>query len=173
MPTVLVGANVSGKPNYMAVAWCGVTDFDHISVALARPRYTYIGVKENGTFSVNIPSVEMLAQTDYCGLVSGKDVDKGKLFENFYGTLGTAPMIQSFPINMECRLIHTVDVLPTHDVLVGKIVQTYCDGTCQTDDKIDWPRVQPILFTGTDSGYWSLGERLGVIGSEGKKLKSR
>jgi len=172
MPTVLVGANVNGKPNYMTVAWDGVMDFHYISVAMARVRHTYVGIKENGTFSVNVPSVEMLAQADYCGQVSGRDVDKGKLFGNFYGTLGTAPMIQECPINMECRVARVIDVFPTHDVLVGEIVQTYCDEAYRTGGKIDWTRVQPILFTGTDAGYWSLGRRLGVIGSEGKKLKS-
>ena len=63
----------------------------------------------------------MVKETDYCGLVSGKNVDKGEFFEVFYGELKTAPMIAECPINMECRLIQTVD-FPRHDIFVGEIV---------------------------------------------------
>jgi len=173
MPTVLVGANVNGKPNYMAVAWGGIMDFDFISVAIGRTRYTYGGIKENKTFSVNIPSFEMLKETDYCGIVSGKSVDKAALFENFYGKLGTAPMIQECPVNMECKLIHIVEFLPDHDVFIGEIVETYSDEKCLTNGVVDFARVQPILFVGTDASYWKLGERWGGIGSVGKELKTR
>jgi flavin reductase (DIM6/NTAB) family NADH-FMN oxidoreductase RutF len=164
MPVVLLGANVNGRPNYMTVAWDGIVDFKFVSVAIARPRFTYSGIKENRTFSLNIPSANMLALVDYCGTASGKKVDKGKIFENFYGKLGSAPMIQACPTNMECRLVRVIEGFPTHDLLVGEIVETYCDEACQTDGEVDWSKVRPILFTGTDSGYWELGERLGTVG---------
>jgi flavin reductase (DIM6/NTAB) family NADH-FMN oxidoreductase RutF len=173
MPTVLVGANVNGKPNYMAVAWDGVMDSDFISVSIGRTRHTHAGIKENKTFSVNIPSFEMLKETDYCGIVSGKDVDKAALFENFYGKLGTAPMIQECPINMECRLVQTIEFLPSQDVFIGEIIGTYCDDKYLTKNVVDFAKVQPILFVGTDKSYWKLGERWGKIGSVGKELKTR
>ena len=91
MPTILVGANVNGKPNYITIAHCGIVALSHISISLRKGRYTSSGIKENGTFSVNIPSEEMVKETDYCGLFSGKDTDKSKLFQTFYGTLDTAP----------------------------------------------------------------------------------
>ncbi len=171
LPTILLGANVSGKPTYMTVAWDGVVDFNFISVAVLRSRFTYIGIKENKTFSINVPSVDMLAQTDYCGLVSGRRADKGALFDNFYGKLKTAPMIQECPLTMECRLAHVVDLFPSHDVLIWEIVASYAEEACLGDGEVDWAKVRPILFTGTDSGYWDLGKRLGQIGSLGKQLK--
>ena len=173
MPTVLVGANVNGKPNYMAVAWCGVMDSNFISVSIGRTRHTHAGIKENKTFSVNIPSFEMLKETDYCGIVSGKDVDKAALFENFYGKLKTAPMIQECPVNMECRLVQTVESLPAQEVFIGEIVGTYCDDKYLTKDVVDLAKIQPILFVGTDKCYWKLGARWGKIGSVGKELKTR
>ncbi len=138
---------------------------------MGKGKYTNAGIKENGTFSVNIPSVGMVKETDYCGLVSGKRVDKAELFENFYGKLGTAPMIRECPINMECRLIQTVD-FPRHDIFVGEIVETYCDEQCLTDGVVDLSKVRPILFAMNDRGYWKLGERFAQAWSIGKELKS-
>lgn len=83
MPTTLVGANVKGKPNYITIAHVGIMDLSSISLGMAKIHYTNVGIKENKTFSVNIPSVGMVKKTDYCGLVSGKRVDKSRLFENF------------------------------------------------------------------------------------------
>lgn len=65
-----------------------------LAISLNKSHYTCTGIKENGTFSINIPSVEMVAKTDYCGLVSGNDGDKSILFHTFYGILENAPMIQ-------------------------------------------------------------------------------
>jgi flavin reductase (DIM6/NTAB) family NADH-FMN oxidoreductase RutF len=108
-----------------------------ISLSMAKVHYTNIGIKENGTFSVNIPSIEMVKETDHCGLVSGKNVDKSRLFENFYGKLKSAPMVKKCPINMECRLMKTVD-FPQHDLFIGEIVATYCDEQYITNGVVDF-----------------------------------
>ena len=78
MPTVLVGSNVDGKPNFMAVAWCGIVNGrpPMISVALQHPRHTLKGVRQNNTFSVNVPSVDLVKETDYCGIITGTKTDK-------------------------------------------------------------------------------------------------
>lgn len=172
MPTTLVGANVNGKPNYITIAHVGIMDPGSISLGMAKIHYTNAGIKENGTFSVNIPSVEMVKETDYCGLVSGKNVDKSQLFESFYGELETAPMIKVCPINMECRLIQTVD-FPKHDIFVAEIVETYCDERYMTDGTVDLSKVRPILFVMNDRSYWKLGERFAKAWNIGKELKSR
>ena len=168
--TILCGANVNGKPNYNTIAWVGIMDFALISLAMDRTRYTNPGIKENGTFSVNIPTCDMIVETDYCGFVSGKKVDKGALFETFYGKLKTAPMIRQCPVNMECELVRTFDDLSRHDVFVGKIVETYCDEEYLTGGKVDFARLQPILFV-TDGSYWKLGERFGNLGDYWKQFR--
>ena len=113
MPLVIVGANVKGKPNYITIAHVGIMDFSAISVSISKKYYTNTGIKENKAFSINIPSVDMIKEAEYCGLTSGKNTDKAKLFDNFYGKLQTAPMIKECPINMECKLIQTVE-FPNH-----------------------------------------------------------
>ena len=108
LPAVLVGANVDGKPNFSAYAWCGIVNSrpPMLSAAFQHQRHTLKGVKQNGTFSVNIPSVELVKETDYYGLVSGRETDKVAdcKFNIFYGKLANAPLISECPINLECML---------------------------------------------------------------------
>jgi len=171
MPTTLVGANVDGKPNYITIAHVGIMDLGSVSLGMHKMHYTNAGIKENETFSVNIPSVEMIKETDYCGLVSGKKADKASVFENFYGKLKTAPMIKECPINMECKLIRTVD-FPQHDIFIGEVVETYCDEECLADGIVDFAKIQPILFVMNDKSYWKLGERFAKAWDIGKELKT-
>jgi flavin reductase (DIM6/NTAB) family NADH-FMN oxidoreductase RutF len=170
MLTTLVGANVSGKANYIAIAHVGIMDHISISLGMNKAHYTNAGIKENGTFSVNIPSVDMIKETDYCGLVSGKTADKSVIFETFYGQLKTAPMIQNFPINMECKLVRTVD-FPNHDVFIGEIIETYCEDRVMTDQIVDLAKVNPILFAMNNRGYWELGKPVAKAWDIGKQYK--
>jgi flavin reductase (DIM6/NTAB) family NADH-FMN oxidoreductase RutF len=169
LPTTLVGALVNGKPNYITIAHVGIMDLESVSLGMAKAHYTNSGIKANGAFSVNIPSVKMVKETDYCGLTSGKTQDKAALFKTFYGKLKTAPMIEECAVNMECQLIKTVD-FPNHDVLVGKIVATYCDETVLTDGVVDFGKVQPILFVMNDRSYWNLGDKFAKAWDIGKEL---
>jgi flavin reductase (DIM6/NTAB) family NADH-FMN oxidoreductase RutF len=158
MPLTLVGANVREEPNYITIAHVGIMDFFSISISLGKSYYTNAGIRENQTFSVNLPSTDMVKEVEYCGLVSGKRAEKSTLFDNFYGKLQTAPMIQECPINMECQVVKTVD-FPNHTVFIGEIAETYYDDAYMTDGTVDFRKAQPILFILQDIGYWRLGER--------------
>ncbi len=168
-PTTLVGALVDGKPNYATVAHVGIVAYVAVSLSMGKMHHTNIGIRANGTFSVNIPSTDMAAETDYCGLVSGRDVDKSSLFQNFCGKLDTAPMIGECPVSMECRLVETVD-FRTHDVFIGEIVATYCEESCLSDGMIDLTKVKPILFM-NDRRYYELGPPFAHAFQIGKGLK--
>jgi len=169
MPTTLVGALVNDKPNYITIAHVGIMDLGSISLGMGKSHHTNAGIRANGTFSVNIPSTKMVKKTDYCGLVSGKTQDKSDLFKTFYGKLKTAPMIDQCSINMECKLIKTVD-FPTHDVFVGQILETYCDESVLTDGMVDFEKVHPILFVMNNRSYWKLGSRFAKAWNVGKTL---
>jgi flavin reductase (DIM6/NTAB) family NADH-FMN oxidoreductase RutF len=169
LPTTLVGALVAGKPNYITIAHVGIMDPGSISLGMNKAHYTNSGIKANGTFSVNIPSVKMVKETDYCGLVSGRKRDKGDCFNTFYGKLRTAPMIEECKINMECKLTKTVD-FPSHDVFVGRVVTTYCDEAILTDGVVDFSKVHPILFVMNDRSYWKLGRKFAKAWKTGKEL---
>ena len=171
-PTVLVGTLVDKKPNFITIAHIGIMTLSHISLGINKVHYTNQGIKEAGTFSVNIPSERLVVETDYAGLVTGKKVDKSQLFELFYGELKTAPMIKECSINMECRLERVVD-FPSHDVFVGEVVETYADETVLTEGKVDVSKVKPLLFDMPLKKYWSIGSAVADCWSVGKKLKRR
>jgi flavin reductase (DIM6/NTAB) family NADH-FMN oxidoreductase RutF len=106
MPISLIGANVKGKANFLVAAWfmAAAISPPKVTVALNKEHYTNQGIKENKTFSVCIPSEDMVKATDYCVLVSGFKADKSGVFDVFYGKLKTAPMITACPVNLECSL---------------------------------------------------------------------
>jgi flavin reductase (DIM6/NTAB) family NADH-FMN oxidoreductase RutF len=141
-----------------------------IAVNSSKAHYTNAGIKENGTFSVNIPSEDMVIITDYCGIVSGKTVDKSTIFETFYGKLETAPMIKECPINLECKLVQTLDYGYTHEVFIGEIVEAYSEDRYLTGGLPDIKKIKPIVFSMHDNNYWKIGEHLGRVGI-GKKFK--
>lgn len=170
MPTVLVGANVDGKPNYLTIAHVGIATPKVISLGINKIHYTCRGIAQNKAFSVNIPSESMVAETDYCGLVSGRDIDKGALFTSFYGKLKTAPMIEECRLNMECRLIDTVD-MGTHNLCLGEVIETYCEENILTKGMADYGKIKPFLCDKNARGYWKLGARFADAWSVGKRLK--
>lgn len=173
-PTWLVGANVDQKPNFMVVAWGGVacSEPPMISVAIRGSRHTLKGIRQTGVFSVNIPPVELLKETDYCGMVSGAVTDKVKDcgFKVFYGALKTAPMIEQCSINLECRVEHQLE-LGSHILVVGRIEETYISEECLIDGKPDIKKIKPFIYTyGSGAQYYGIGEIVGAVFSSGKAL---
>ena len=176
-PALLVGANVDDKPNFMTVGWGGIANSDPpmISVALQHHRYTYRGIKQNMTFSVNIPSADMVREVDYCGMAAGAKVDKVKVcqFRVFYGKLGNAPLIEQCPVNLECAVMHILH-LGTHALLVGRIEETHVSEHCLTDGKPDVSQVNPLVYIAAPARqYQALGEVIAKAFTIGNELKSR
>jgi flavin reductase (DIM6/NTAB) family NADH-FMN oxidoreductase RutF len=172
-PTTIVGAMVEGKPNFLTIAHIGIVNHAKpclISLSLGKVHYTNAGIRENKALSVNIPSEDLVVETDYVGIVSGKKTDKSGVFKIFYGELESAPMIKACPLNMECKLYDTYDT-PTHDVFIGEIVQTYADETVLTEGKVDISKVKPLLFDMSSINYWSLGGVVAKCWNVGKQLK--
>jgi flavin reductase (DIM6/NTAB) family NADH-FMN oxidoreductase RutF len=174
MPVSLVGANISGKPNFEAIAWFNLMDYQPslIGISSEKSHYTNKGIRENKTFSVNIPSASMAVATDFCGLYSGSKVDKSKTFDIFYGELKTAPMIMECPVNIECRLHQTLEL--SHDeVFIGEIVGVYMGNEYLTDNKPDTRKIDPLLFEGTLGSYWKVGEQVAKAFGIGKEYKPK
>ena len=172
-PTVLVGALVDGKPNFATIAHVGILNAARphlISVSLGKARHTSVGIREHKTFSVNVPSEEHVVVTDHCGIVSGSKQDKSRLFEVFFGSLETAPMIQEFPLNMECRL-HDVYEIATHEIFIGEIVATYAEESVLVEGHVDLGRVRPLLFDMGSRSYWGVGDVVAKCWNVGREFK--
>ena len=169
MPAVLVGATVGEKPNFMTAAWCGIAASKPpaVSVGLQKVRHTLKGILEKDTFSINVPSAGLARQVDYCGIYSGERRDKSELFNIFYGALKTAPLIRECPVNLECRVIHRLD-LKSHELVIGEIVETYVSEDCFTDEKPDPEKIDPLIYTTGVTKYQRLGEVVGKAFNMGK-----
>jgi len=177
MPALLVGVNIDDKPNFMTVAWGGIANGEPpmISLAIRHTRHTLKGIRQRGTFSVNIPSADMVKEADYCGIASGSKEDKAEAcrFKVFYGKLGDAPLIEQCPVNLECKVVHILD-LGSHALVIGKIEETHVSQSCLTDGKPDVDKIQPITYvTSPDTRYQALGEVLAKAFSVGRELKPR
>ena len=170
LPVVLVGANVDGRANFQAVSWCGIASFSPpaVTVGLQRGRHTLKGLLEHKTFSVNVASTGLLEKVDYCGIHSGKDVDKSGIFQVFYGVLETAPLIDECPISLECTVIESRD-LGSHILIIGEIVETYISRECLKDGKPDAEMIDPIMISLGTMTYHCLGMEIGKAYQVGKR----
>ena len=174
---VLVGVNVGGKPNYIAIGLIGWLCYDMMSISVGHKQYSKIGIDENGTFSINQPTADLVRELDFCGMKSGRNTDKAALFETFYGELETAPMIRECPVNIECRVVQTLN-RSIHSVFLGEVVAVHASEEYLGEGLPDVTRIDPIFYApdahlGKGAhGYWRLGERIGRAFEIGKDLKT-
>jgi len=174
MPVSLVGACVDGKPNFMTVAWFTMASYKppRIAITLGKGHFTNPGIKENKTFSVSLPSEDMVEITDYCGIVSGKKTDKSEIFDLFYGELKTAPLIKNCPLSMECKLVEIVES-GLNEIFIGEIMGTYTEERFLTEGKLDFRKMKPLILSQPDTAYWRLGEPVAKAWNIGKKYKAK
>jgi flavin reductase (DIM6/NTAB) family NADH-FMN oxidoreductase RutF len=172
LPITLVGAIVEGKPTFLTIGFFAILSHlpPTVSVSLYKDHYTVKGIKENGAFSVNIPSADMVKITDYCGIVSGRDVDKSNLFKIFYGQFKTVPMIEECPLNFECKLIQTIEA-GDNFIFLGVAVSAYANKEVLSEGVPDIRKIDPLVLFGSDYHAWKFGQRIAAAYSVGKQLK--
>jgi flavin reductase (DIM6/NTAB) family NADH-FMN oxidoreductase RutF len=166
-PVVLVSCvDSTGNPNIITLAWAGTicSEPPMVGVSIRPTRYSYQLIKDTKEFVVNIPPAKFIQETDYCGVASGKDVDK------FYETKFTpekaqkvnVPMIQECPVNLECVLTDTIS-LGAHDLFLGEVVQVHIDeNVLDEKGKIDFSKADPFVFNIGE--YWNLNKKIGSYG---------
>ncbi len=172
MPAVLVGSLVDNKPNFITIAWSGIacSNPPMITIGLRPARYTLKGITEKKVFSVNVPSLKLVKQVDFCGIFSGYKTDKSEVFKVFYGENKNIPLIEECPVNMECKVVHTKE-LGTHILIVGEIIETHVSKDCITDDMPDVEKINPIIYATHQRYYYGLGKRNEKAYSIGKEYK--
>jgi len=166
-PVVLVTCvDSEGRPNIITLAWAGTVCSDPPTLGLGiRPhRYSYELIEDAGEFVVNIPTVDILKETDYCGMVSGKDVDK---FSETGLTSEPAlkvkpPLIRECPVNIECVLKKKIP-LGVHHLFLGEIVLVHLDkNVLNEEEKLDFNKIAPFVYN--QGEYWSLNKKIGTYG---------
>ena len=176
-PVLLVGTyDDEGKANMMNAAWGGICCSvpPCLSVSLRKATHSYAAIVRRKAFTIGIASQQQVAQADYCGIYSGRDVDK---FAELGWTpvkseLVDAPYAAELPFVAECQLIHTLEI-GLHTLFVGEIKDIKVDEQLVDDGgKTTIEQIQPLLFDPGMRHYHGIGELVGKAFSIGKKESS-
>jgi len=181
IPIVLVGAMVDCRPNFETIGQVAIMGVRPalVCISSARDHHTNAGIVEHGAFSINLPATKLLPAVDYCGMVSGRDVDKAALFDVFTSDSLGVPMIRECPVNLECEVIHEFSV-EHRQMFVARVVETYVNS-----DLVQLPasggaggravvaaltELDPIIYA-LDNNYYRIGNAIGRGYHEGKRLQ--
>ena len=172
VPAVMVSCQrEGGKPNIITVAWAGTicSDPAMLSISVRKNRYSYDIIKETKEFVVNLTTKQLCRATDYCGVKSGKDVDKFKemnLTPSKSKTI-SAPGISESPVSLECKVKQVLE-LGSHDMFLAEVTAVSVDPKYM-DEKGKF-HLNDIGLTAYSHGeYFKLGEKIGSFGYSVKK----
>lgn len=173
LPAVMVStADKNGEDNIITVAWTGTicTNPAMLYISVRPERYSYHMIKESGEFVVNLTTEELAKATDWCGVRSGRDVDKWKemgLTRGKSETLQYSPCIKESPVNIECKVDQILE-LGSHHMFTAKVQAVQVDDRyMQENGKFDLASSR--LLTYSHGEYYSLGKKLGTFGYSVKK----
>ncbi|ERT69974.1 hypothetical protein HMPREF0202_00177 [Cetobacterium somerae ATCC BAA-474] len=125
---VITSRNKDGVNNAFTVAWTGTicTNPPMLSISIRPERLSYEYIKETMEFTVNLPNTFQVRETDYCGVISGRDVDKIKHLGLIAkpGEHVNSPYLEEFPINIECKVKQIIP-LGTHDLFLAEVVGSH------------------------------------------------
>ena len=175
LPPVMVTCGTMDKPNVLTVAWTGIVNSEpamtYISV---RPsRYSHELISENQEFVINLTTAKTLKAADFCGVKSGRDVNKFAEtgLTPVAATTVKAPLIAESPLSLECR-VTKVEHLGSHDMFLAEIVAVDVDDEyLDADGKFRLEDSGLIAFC--HGGYYALGGKVGSFGFSVEKKKSR
>ena len=173
VPPALVSCGTVENPNVLTIAWTGIINtkppMTYISV---RPsRYSYNIIKQSGEFVINLTTSSMCREVDFCGVRSGKDINKLEKcgFHAVPSVKLSAPVIEECPVSLECR-VTDIKPLGTHDMFIAEIVGADIDER-YIDSKGKLNLQQCGLMAYAHGEYFALGRKLGDFGFSVRKKK--
>jgi len=173
-PVLVVGTfDKAGKPNVMTAAWGGIccSAPPCITVSLREATYSHGNIVARKAFTVSIPSAAQVKEADFFGIASGRNTDKFAAtgLTAVAGDLVDAPYVAEFPIVLECKLVHTIE-LGLHTQFVGEVLDAKADESVLGEDgNPDMAALDPILFA--EGAYYRFGERLAKAFSIGRSVQ--
>lgn len=176
LPAVMVSvADKDGKPNIITVAWAGTvcSNPPMVSISVRPDRYSYHMIEETGEFVINLTTRKLAYATDYCGVKSGRDVDKFKEMHltALPGQVVKAPLIGESPVCLECKVKQMLP-LGSHTMFVAEVVSVSIDENYLDEDNrfhLDWS--EPIVYS--HGIYYDLGKAIGKFGYSIAKKKTK
>ena len=172
LPVVLVSCNRKGeKPNIVTVAWTGTicSDPAMVSISVRPERYSHDIIEETGEFVINLVTKDLTYATDYCGVRSGRDVDKFKEMNltPLPSKMIDAVGIEESPVNIECKVVE-VKKLGSHDMFIAEVVNVTVDDRYM-DENNKFNLNDSDLVAYSHGEYFTLGEKIGTFGYSVRK----
>ena len=171
LPVVMVSVRDKDFDNIITVAWAGTINSDPamLSISVRKERFSYDMLMNSGEFVVNLVTKDLARATDYCGVASGRDVNK---FEKMGLTkleskYVSAPGIKESPVNIECKVVYTKE-LGTHTIFMAEVLGVTVDDMYM-DESGRFNLNHANLITYSHGRYYTLGEELGKFGHSVKK----
>ncbi|MCI8902427.1 MAG: flavin reductase family protein [Lachnospiraceae bacterium] len=167
LPAVMVSvADREGRTNIITVAWAGTicTNPPMVSISVRPSRYSHHMILETGGFVINLTTRALVRATDYCGVRSGRDVDKWKEagLTPMRSDAVDAPCIAECPVNIECRVVRT-EQLGSHDMFIAEVAAVHVDDRYMDGKgRFHLEDARPIVYSHGE--YYDLGEKLGRFG---------
>lgn len=176
LPAVLVSCgNINAQSNLFTVAWAGTicTNPPMVSISVRPERYSYQFIKDSGEFVINLTTSELVHATDYCGVRSGRDVDKWKEchLTPIEADTVSCPMVSEAPINIECQVTE-VKELGSHHMFIAKVTAVHVNEKYM-DEKNTFHLNESNLLAYSHGTYFTLGKPLGTFGYSVRKKKRR
>lgn len=174
LPAVMVSCQEDGgKPNIITVAWTGTvcTNPPMVYISVRPQRYSYDIIKNTGEFVINLTTKQLAKATDYCGVQSGRQVDK---FQEAHltpieGNCVKAPMIEESPVNIECKVKEIIP-LGSHHMFLAEVVGVNVDSAyLNNEGKFQLNKADLLAYSHGE--YYNLGEKLGTFGYSVRKKK--
>jgi flavin reductase (DIM6/NTAB) family NADH-FMN oxidoreductase RutF len=176
VPASLVVSGKGKDANIITIAWIGIVSATPptVGISIKKSRYSLEKIRESGEFTVNIPSADYFQKVDYCGLITGRKRNKFKDtgFTPIKSIKIDAPIIEECPYNMECKILHEIDV-GGWVLILGEILETHVDEDkvdLSEKGKIDISKINPLVYCAKVREYWSMGDKLGYGFEAGKEL---
>lgn len=175
IPAVMVSCGTMEKSNIITVAWTGIINTKPAMVYISvRPeRYSHDIIKKSREFIINLTTERLAFATDWCGVKSGRDVDK---FEKMYLTKERAdfvkcPMIEESPVSIECK-VKEIKSLGSHDMFLTEVLAIHADEK-YFDKKGAFDISKCDLIAYANGGYYALGKKVGKFGFSVQKKKKK
>lgn len=176
LPAVMVSVgNKQGETNIITVAWTGTicTNPAMVYISVRPERYSYQMIKESGEFVINLTTEKLVKATDYCGVKSGRNVDKWKemnLHQVKAETLEYSPLILESPVNIECKVVE-IKELGSHHMFLANVTAVHAD-EAYLNEQNKFELNNTGLLAYSHGEYLGLGKKLGTFGySIRKKAK--
>lgn len=174
LPAVMISCQrPDEKPNIITVAWAGTicSDPAMVSISVRPERYSYDIIKETSEFVINLTTRDLTYATDFCGVKSGRDIDKFKEMKltPSKSSKVSCPGIAESPVNIECKVKQIIP-LGTHDMFIAEVVAVQISEKYM-DENNKFNLNSTGLMTYSHGEYFSLGEKLGKFGYSVAKKK--